>query len=33
MYVLEIEHPVRDFDAWKKTFDSDTIGRKRSGVR
>jgi hypothetical protein len=33
MYVLEIEHPVRDYDAWKKTFDSDPIGRKRSGVR
>jgi len=33
MHVLEIEHPVRDYDAWKKTFDSDPINRKRSGVR
>ena len=33
MYVLEIEHPVRDYDAWKKTFDGDPLNRKRSGVR
>jgi hypothetical protein len=33
MYVLRIEHPVPDFEAWKRAFDSDPIGRKGSGVR
>lgn len=33
MYVLRIEHPVTDFDGWKKTFDSDPVGREKSGVR
>lgn len=33
MYILQIEHPVRDYDAWKTAFDSDPIGRKQSGVR
>jgi len=33
MYVLHIEHAVKDFDAWKKAFDSDPVGRKKSGVR
>lgn len=33
MYVLRIEHAVPDFDAWKKAFDSDPIGRERGGVR
>jgi hypothetical protein len=33
MPILQIEHPVPDFDAWKKAFDSDPIGRERSGVR
>ena len=33
MYTLRIEHPVPDYDAWKKVFDSDPIGRKQSGVR
>jgi hypothetical protein len=33
MYILRIEHPVPDFEAWKQAFDSDPIGRKRSGVR
>ncbi len=33
MFVLRIEHPVPDFDAWKKAFDSDPVGRERSGVR
>jgi hypothetical protein len=32
MTVLRIEHPVRDFEGWKKAFDSDPIGRQRSGV-
>ena len=33
MYILRIEHPVPDFDGWKQAFDSDPIGRERSGVR
>lgn len=33
MYILRIEHPVPDFDSWKKAFDSDPVGREKSGVR
>lgn len=33
MPTLHIEHPVPDFDSWKRAFDSDPAGRKRSGVR
>lgn len=33
MYILRIEHPVPDFDGWKKAFDNDPVGRERSGVR
>jgi hypothetical protein len=33
MYILRIEHPVPDYDAWKASFESDPIGRERSGVR
>jgi hypothetical protein len=33
MYILRIEHRVPDYDAWKAAFDSDPIGRERSGVR
>ena len=33
MYILRIEHAVPDFGAWKKAFDSDPLGRQRSGVR
>jgi hypothetical protein len=33
MFVLRIEHPVPDYDGWKKAFDSDPVGRKTSGVR
>jgi hypothetical protein len=33
MYVLRIEHPVPNFDGWRKAFDSDPIGREKSGVR
>lgn len=33
MIVLRIEHPVRNFDGWKRAFDNDPIGRERSGVR
>lgn len=33
MIVLQIEHPVPDFDGWKKAFASDPIDRKGSGVK
>ncbi|HEX6699460.1 MAG TPA: hypothetical protein VF101_01905 [Gaiellaceae bacterium] len=33
MPILQIEHPVRDFDAWKRAFDADPVGRERGGVR
>jgi hypothetical protein len=33
MYILRIEHPVQNYDGWKKAFGSDPIGRKKSGVR
>lgn len=33
MIVLRIEHPVPDFEAWKRAFDRDPAGRARSGVR
>lgn len=33
MHVVQLEHPVRDFQAWKSTFDRDPIDRKGSGVR
>lgn len=32
MFVLQIEHAVPDFEAWKRAFDSDPIGREESGV-
>ena len=33
MVILRIEHKVPNFDGWKKAFDSDPIGRKKSGVK
>ena len=33
MTILHIEHPVPDYNGWKKAFDSDPVGRKKSGVR
>ncbi len=32
MTLIEIQHRVADFDAWKKAFDSDPVGRERNGV-
>lgn len=32
MSVLVIQHPVRDFQAWKRAFDSDPAGRAKNGV-
>lgn len=33
MPILQIEHKVRDFAAWKEAFDSDPVGREQGGVR
>mgnify|MGYP002397686097 CR=1 FL=1 len=33
MTVLHIEHPVPNFEGWKKAFESDPIDRKSSGVK
>ncbi len=33
MVIMRIEHPIRDFVSWKAAFDSDPVGRERSGVR
>lgn len=33
MYVLNIWHTVSDYEEWKRTFDSDPLGREASGVR
>jgi len=33
VYVLRIEHPVPDYDGWKRAFDSDPLDRKGAGVR
>jgi hypothetical protein len=33
MYVLKIEYPVADYDAWKAAFDRDLLDREGSGVR
>jgi hypothetical protein len=31
--ILRIEHKVADYGAWKQAFDSDPVGRQKSGVR
>ena len=33
MHVLQIEHPIRDFDTWKGAFDRFSDKRQQSGVR
>lgn len=33
MFILRIEHPVPNFEGWKKAFESDPVGREKSGVR
>lgn len=33
MYIVQIEHPVRDFETWKAAFDRDPVHRALSGVR
>jgi hypothetical protein len=32
MHVLQIEHPIRDFDTWKAAFDRFSDKRRHSGV-
>lgn len=31
--MLRIEHPVPSYEGWKQAFDSDPVGREKSGVR
>lgn len=31
-HILRIEHPVPSYEAWKKAFDGDPIGREQGGV-
>ncbi len=33
MTVVQIEHPVRDYETWKAAFDRDPVRREASGVR
>lgn len=33
MTVVQIEHPVGDFETWKAAFDRDPAHREASGVR
>jgi hypothetical protein len=33
MFTLQISYPVRDYEAFKKVFDSDPAGRASSGAR
>ena len=33
MITLRIEHKIVNYDGWKKSFDSDPINRKQSGVK
>ncbi len=33
MYILQIEHPVPNYEGWKNAFDRDPVNRKQSGVR
>jgi hypothetical protein len=33
MYMVRIEHPVPNYEGWKQAFDSDPVGREKSGVR
>lgn len=33
MIILQIEHPVPNYDGWKKAFDIDPLNRKESGVK
>jgi hypothetical protein len=31
--LIQLEHPVKDFDTWKAAFDRDPVRREAGGVR
>ncbi len=33
MPLVQLEHPIRDFETWKAAFDRDPVHREASGVR
>lgn len=33
MYILQIEHPVPNYENWRKAFENDPIDRRGSGVQ
>lgn len=33
MPTLQIEHPITDFEVWRRAFDADPVRRKESGVQ
>jgi hypothetical protein len=33
MPILQIDHRVREYEAWKRAFDNDPVGRQEGGVR
>ena len=33
MIILQIEHPVPDFEGWKNAFENDPMDRAASGVK
>jgi hypothetical protein len=33
MAIVQIEHPISSWDAWKAAFDRDPVRREESGVR
>ena len=32
MHTVHIEHSIRSYDHWKAAFESDPVGRQKSGV-
>jgi hypothetical protein len=32
MHLLQVEHAVQNYEAWKAAFDSDPLGREQEGV-
>ena len=33
MYILQVEHPVPNYDGWRNAFENDPIDRKGCGVQ
>lgn len=33
MFILYIEHPVPNYEGWKKAFENDPLKRQESGVK